>query len=226
MQSTKLGKYLVWHENSDEFYELKKEIFGENCYYVELASETPRIIDAGAHIGLTTLYFKQLYPKAQIVAIEPQSDNFALLQKNVRENQLENVELIQAALAPKAGLITLQEPYGEGIWRSGTGIILGGWRGVQKTKAVKVSAVGILELLDQPVDLLKLDVEGMEYELIRSAKAKLRNVKHLIIEVHPRRDHRQAEIEKILSELGFRFEVDIDTDRLGQGLAQISAVLQ
>ncbi len=226
MQSSKVGKYDVWYENSDEFYELKKEIYGENCYYTELDSENPVIIDAGAHIGLTTLYFKQLYPTARIVALEPQKDNFVLLEKNVRENQLDDIELLNKAVAPKSGWITLNEPIGDDVWRSGTGVIPGGWRGIQKTREVKVEAMGILDLLEEQVDLLKLDVEGMEYEIIRNAKEKLRNVQHLIIEVHPRKDHRQSEIEKILSELGFHFEVDIDKDRLGKGLAQISAVLQ
>lgn len=226
MQSSKVGKYDVWYENSDEFYELKKEIFGENCYYTELDADIPIIIDAGAHIGLTTLYFKQLYPEAKIIALEPQGDNFLLLERNVRENQLSDVILLQQAVAPKAGFIKLNEPYGDDVWRSGTGIIPSGWRGIQKTREIKVPAIGILELIDQPIDLLKLDIEGMEYEIIRNAKAKLRNVKHLIIEVHPRKDHRQAEIEKTLSELGFLFEVDVDKDRLGKGLAQISAVLK
>ena len=40
------------------------------------------IIDGGAHIGLTSLFFAQLFPSAQIIAVEPQKDNFALLSAN------------------------------------------------------------------------------------------------------------------------------------------------
>ena len=81
MQSTRLGKYEIWYENSDEFYELKKEIFSENCYYIELEKEDPYIIDLGAHIGMSVVYFKMLFPKAKILAFEPVPYNFEILKK-------------------------------------------------------------------------------------------------------------------------------------------------
>ena len=121
MQSTKLGKYEIWYENSDEFYELKKEIFSENCYYLEIesfddAQDKPVIVDAGAHIGMATLYYKMLFPHARILAFEPVPYNFKILEKNIHENQLENVELFEAVVAPKSGVLRIQEPIGEGAW--------------------------------------------------------------------------------------------------------------
>jgi FkbM family methyltransferase len=226
MQSTKLGKYEVWYENSDEFYELKKEIFSENCYYIELDKENPVIVDAGAHIGMATLYYKMLFPESRVIAFEPIQANFQLLEKNVHENQLQNVEFYQAVVAPKSGILRIQEPIGEGAWKSGAGIIPKGWKGVQDNQEIKAEAVGILEILHDKIDIFKMDIEGMEYEVIRNAGPLIRNVSHWVIEVHPRKDHRIEEIQKILLQNGFRIEVDVDTSNLGQGLTVITGVLK
>lgn len=226
MQSTKLGKYEIWYENSDEFYELKKEIFSENCYYLELEKEDPVIVDAGAHIGMATLYYKMLFPESRIIAFEPVPYNFNILEKNIHENQLENVELIQAVVAPKSGILRIQEPIGEGAWRSGAGIIPKGWKGIQDNQEIKVEAIGIQEILHDKIDIFKMDIEGMEYEVIRNAGPLLRNVKNWIIEVHPRKDHRIEEIQKILLQNGFKIEVNKDQSSLGEGLTVISAVLK
>lgn len=226
MQSSKVGKYEIWHENSEEFYELKKEIFGENCYYLELDSEEPVIVDSGAHIGMSVVYFKMLFPKAKVIAFEPVSDNFEILKKNVEENQLENVEIYQAVVAPKSGRLRIQEPIGEGAWKSGAGIIPKGWKGIQTNKEIKVGAVGIQEILQEKIDIFKMDIEGMEYEVIRNAGPQIRNVKNWIIEVHPRKDHRIEEIEKTLLQNGFRIEINKDESSLGRGLTTIRAVIK
>lgn len=232
MQSSKVGKYEIWYENSDEFYELKKEIFGENCYYIDDASvdfaqdESMAIVDAGAHIGMTVIYFKMLFPKAKIIAFEPIEENFKLLQKNVEENQLKNVELYQAVVAPKSGILRIQEPIGEGAWKSGAGIIPKGWKGIQTNKEIKVEAIGIQEILKDKIDILKMDIEGMEYEVVRNMGSVMRNVHVMMMEVHPRRDHRIEEIQKILSQNGYKLEVRADPSTLGQGLTKIVAVLK
>lgn len=233
MQSSKVGKYDVWYENSDEFYELKKEIFSENCYYVDppevearLETENPVIVDAGAHIGMTVVYFKMLFPKSHIIAFEPIPDNFELLKKNVEENQLENVEVYQAVVAPKSGILRIQEPVGEGAWKSGAGIIPKGWKGIQTNQEIKVEAVGIQEILQDKIDIFKMDIEGMEYEIIRNAGPLIRNVKNYLIEVHPRKDHRIEEIQKTFLQNGFKIELNKDMSSLGKGLTHLHAVLK
>lgn len=226
MQSTKLGKYEVWYENSDEFYELKKEIFGENCYYIELDKDNPVIVDAGAHIGMSTMYYKMLFPESRIIAFEPVPYNYNILEKNIHENQLDNVELFQAVVAPKSGILRIQEPIGEGAWRSGAGIIPCGWKGIQDNQEIKVEAISIQEILHDKIEIFKMDIEGMEYEVIRNAGPFIRNVKNWVIEVHPRKDHRIEEIQKILLQNGYAIEVNKDKSSLGQGLTVITAVLK
>jgi FkbM family methyltransferase len=226
MQSSKVGKYEIWYKNSDEFYELKKEIFSENCYYLESDIEELVIVDAGAHIGMTVIYFKMLFPKARIIAFEPVPENYELLQKNVEENQLENVEMYRAVVAPKSGMLRIQEPVGEGAWKSGAGIIPKGWKGIQTNKEIKVEARGIQEILQGEIDIFKMDIEGMEYEIIRNAGPLIRNVKNYLIEVHPRKEHRIEEIQKTFLQNGFKIELIKDMSSLGKGLTHLHAVLK
>jgi FkbM family methyltransferase len=167
-----------------------------------------------------------LFPKAKIKAYEPIPDNFALLEKNVRENQLDNVELYQAVVAPKSGILRIHEPIGVGAWKSGAGIIPKGWKGIQTNKAIEVEAVGIQEILHDKIDIFKMDVEGMEYEIIRNSGPQIRNVKNWMIEVHPRKDHRIEEIEKTMTQNGYKLEVTKDKSSLGEGLTRVTAVLK
>ena len=149
MQSSKVGNFTVWYENLEEFAELKREIWVHHAYYIDDLESPKRIVDMGAHIGLATLYFAQMYPEAKIVAYEPDHANFELLTKNISENNLLNVELIQAAVAPTSGELGLQSPIYPDEWRSGVGVIPKGWRGVLHTRDMVVEAIGIDEVLEQ-----------------------------------------------------------------------------
>ncbi len=197
MNTTKLSKYTVYFANSEEFHHLRREVFTNHSYYFEAKVTKPTIIDAGAHIGLATLYFKQLYPEAQIIAVEPIPENFALLQKNINENQLSYIELIQAALAPHAGTTTLYRDQ-ENSWLSSSSILPGGWNHTQKTQPISVPAITLSSLLLTPVHLLKLDIEGMEATALLEARTHLRMVEHLIVEFHP---HRQQSLPRIIEYL-------------------------
>lgn len=218
MQSSRVGDYTIWYENTEEFYELKKEIFVEHRYYIELDNIAPRIVDLGAHIGMSVLYWKKLYPEASIVACEPVTENFDLLEKNVLENGLTGIELHKKAVAPKAGEIELQIPNTTG-WMSGAGIISRGWRGVQDTSPRRVEAVTFAELLRNGADLVKMDIEGMEYEVVESVD--WRRVGAVMIEVHPRAGKRIETIEKKLKLAGFATERREDKSRYGSGLIML-----
>src|SRR3989344_3010054 len=118
MHSTRLLNFTVWYENGEEFHRLKREIFSQQIYRVELANPTPTIIDAGAHIGLATLYFAKQYPKAHILAIEPHPINATILRKNVTENRLTNVVVLEAGLDLAGGKKALQADMTDNRWYS------------------------------------------------------------------------------------------------------------
>ena len=218
MQRAKVGKFIVNYENAEEFRELRREIWVGNAYYFETDEEAPTIIDLGAHIGLTVLYWKQLYPKAKIQAFEPNPTSFAMLAQNMVDNGIEGVELFQKAVSPRGGQLTLHE---DPDWRSTMGIIPAGWRGIQKTKSLTVESEPIANIIVGEISLLKMDIEGMEYEGLGAAN--LKRVKNIIVEVHPRAGHKSDEVEKLLRSRGFRVERSEDKSPYGKGLAILTA---
>ena len=209
MQSTKIGKFTVYYEQSEEFHTVKREVFTHDSYYVELDTDEPVIIDAGAHIGLSTLYFKRFYPQAKIWAVEPIPDNFRLLEQNVFENQLSDVALINAALSDTAGRAVLHQDSSGHHWHSTASRFAGAWNGAQKTIPIEVPALLLSDLLyeiNQPIDLLKMDIEGSELAVLKEAEPRLGQVLQLLIEYHPRPEQPIDAIIILLQHHGFTLE--------------------
>ncbi|KAF9881769.1 amino acid adenylation domain-containing protein [Colletotrichum karsti] len=78
------------------------EIWNDHCYDGPKVSETPFIIDAGANIGLFSIYMKQKYPNARIIAFEPAPDTFKTMQRNFELHKITGVETHQYGLGPRA----------------------------------------------------------------------------------------------------------------------------
>lgn len=207
MPSATLHHYTVHFHNSEEYHSLKQEIFTKDSYYFESDTPLPRIIDAGAHIGMATLYFKYLYPAARITCIEPLPENLELLAANIADNHLTDVAVVPAALAPaQSELRFFTDDSGLG-WHSTSGFLPGAWNGQQHSKQLSVPTCTLSSLLTERVDLLKLDIEGLESAVLREAAPQLKHVQHLICEFHP---HREQSIEKLVEFLQKHFpEVEV-----------------
>src|SRR5688500_16821497 len=74
------------------------EIFVQEVYRFPSDSETPVIIDCGANIGLSVLYFKELYKNAKIIAFEADPFICKMLDENLKEYNYNNIESINAAV--------------------------------------------------------------------------------------------------------------------------------
>lgn len=77
-------------------------------------------------------------------------------------------------------------------------------------KAVKVPAVLLGDYIKKPVDFLKIDIEGAEYDVLDSIVNKLDMVKNIFIEYHSFVDQPQqfGEILDILKKSGFRYYIE------------------
>lgn len=206
MYTTSLGSYTVTALNSEEYHELKREIYTQHSYYLDLEFDhPPTIIDAGAHIGLASLYFKSLWPQAQILAIEPNPDLAAVLRQNIYQNQLQDVAVLQAALSDKTGKTTLYVDDSWHRWYSSGSLHEHAWNNSADTMPVEVSAVTLSSLLsnNEVIDLLKMDIEGMEERVLHAAGDRLQLIQHIILEFHPRPDNQHHHLEKLLREQGF-----------------------
>jgi FkbM family methyltransferase len=197
-RSVKLFGGSIYFTTPLEFLHGIREIFIDGIYRQSLRSE-PLIFDCGANIGLSVIYMKQLYPGATIVAFEPDDRNFELLQKNVLSLNYKNVSLRKEAVWIENTELQFADTgsMSSRIEQGSTG----------KTKAVK--AIRLKELMTGPVDFLKLDIEGAEYEVLKDIKDKLSLVKNMFLEYHGNFDQ-SAELSQMfgwLTENGFSYYI-------------------
>lgn len=185
LHKRKIRKFTVFFRNKEEIDRIYHQVFVEKDYDLKLANIIPYIIDCGAHIGSATLYFKSRYPKARIIAFEPNPDNFILFAKNIVFNKLKNVRTVNAALSDKTGSAVLysdsskKEP-----WTWGDSLISNIWGKDTGSRRIKVKTIRLSSYIDKPVDLLKMDIEGVEERVIKEIEPKLNLVRNIVIEYH------------------------------------------
>jgi len=166
--------YTVRITDGPNFYMQYKDEFVRRIYHFDSQRRDPLIIDAGSNIGMSLLYFKHTYPQARVIAFEPDPTIFGILQENVTRNRLADVTLINAGLSAQAGKVTFT-PDG-----SAGGHVGGGHA------AIEVRMERLSGYLHEPVDFLKLNIEGEELPVLQEAadSGKLRQVRELVLEYH------------------------------------------
>jgi FkbM family methyltransferase len=171
----------------------------------------PFIIDCGANIGIAVLFFKTLYPDAEILAFEPDAHAFDILGANVRDNGLAGVTTHRAAVGAVAGTTQLYaNPAARG---SGAASILPGMPAAEIVPVVQLSTY-----IDRPVDLLKIDVEGAEMDVLRelAAAGSLTLVREMVIEYHHHafgNDDTMSNLLTLVEEAGFGYFVSLPLPR-------------
>lgn len=145
--------------------------------------EPKLIIDAGANIGMSSVYFLNRYPSLRIVAIEPDPDTFEICRMNLAPYG-DRVTLIAGALWSNCGRLVLEK--GELEWNSHAREPRqgGGGSGEASVEAYDVPAL-IAAGGGGPVDLLKVDIEGGELAVFgKNTDAWLPSIKNISIEFH------------------------------------------
>jgi len=178
------------------------ELFAEEVYRFEPSAPDPLIVDCGANIGLSIIYFKRLSPAARIIAFEPDEEIFGTLKKNLAPFRFSGIELHQKAVW---NATTQLRFFSEGTLG---GRVVDGKKSSDQ-KIIKVEATRLRDLLNQAVEFLKLDIEGAEYEVLKDCADVLGNVKNLFIEYHSnaKQDQKLDEILRVASNAGFRYYI-------------------
>ena len=190
-----------------------REIFQERQYLFETDNTAPFVVDCGANIGMSVLYFKSLYPEARVLAFEPDLAAFACLRENVDGNALADVCLENAALAAAEGETDFF--YDQADPASLRMSIV---RERMPRDKRTVRAVRLSRFLDEEVDFLKLDVEGAELDVVRDLadSSKLRLVQQMLVEYHHhivRTQDRLAELLALFEENHFGYQIEGHLDR-------------
>ena len=169
-----------------EYFSLFREIFVKQEYSISLANPSPLIMDCGANIGLAAIYFKTRFPNARVIAFEPNPSSFTRLASNIGGNKLKQVELRNEAVCGRTGVATLVRPKGTSESHAASLMLAEGSGAVADSDSV--SCVRLSSVIEElpPIDLLKIDIEGAEYEVLTDLEyaGQFHRIGALIIEYH------------------------------------------
>jgi FkbM family methyltransferase len=164
------------------------------------------IVDLGANIGLSARFLSERYPDARILAFEPDPEIFALAQRNVRAHP--QVSLRNLGVAGKNGQLALHRFPG-GSWGTSSFVTI-----QEIAETFTAEAVTLDSIIDEvgDIDLLKIDIEGAEYEVLEACQ-QLQRVRCIIGEIHAIPDASTEQLFALLD--GF----DVAAERVlgGQG---------
>jgi FkbM family methyltransferase len=144
------------------------------------SGKRPLIVDAGANIGLTSIYFAAQCPDALIVAIEPEPSNFSVLYENVRGLPVLPIPCALAATPHKAVVVDT----GDGFWAFQTREAVPGEDFERQVDCVTVNEI-LAEHREECFSfIVKIDIEGGEKELFQENLEWIAKTPILITELH------------------------------------------
>lgn len=160
-----------------------EEIFCDDEYQHAVLPPVRVIVDGGANVGASVLWFRSQYPAARIIALEPDPRTFSKLVRTLAN--VENVDLVPWALAGSDGSVTLFRSTLS--WES----CIDDDRGTLRVRSVTLGYLMLDKCLTS-IDLLKLDIEGAEWQVLPEAAVVAREI---LVETHG--DDRVARLSEL-----------------------------
>jgi len=167
--------------------------------------------DIGANVGTYSIY-AALIKKVKSIAIEPSFLNLELLFRNVQTNNLQDkIVIIPLSLALNNQVATFYMQNGDNIWggshnSSGSSVDQEGnlMKYFLTSSQIEISLDSLIEIFGLPSpDYIKLDVDGLESQILKGAVKSLERVRSILVEVDKKNTEQGEEIYKILEGLHF-----------------------
>lgn len=164
------------------------EVILKGCYRNLLSnkSSVTRIVDLGSNIGLSAASFLSEYPNASIVVVEPEKDNVLVLNENLQPyiDEGRTVFKFNSPVYSKEVVLNLFDSL-KGSHGFRVSENLESSNSLQTMDSVTIN--GILEKVGwDSIDIIKIDIEGAEFELLQENIEWIQKTKYLIIETHDR----------------------------------------
>lgn len=177
--------------------------------------ENPVIVDAGANVGCTSIWFQCAFPNALVFAVEIEKGNFEKLERNIHINSMDkNVKPLNFALWSRCENLVIHDQFRDGR-EYAFSVKLPENREYHSDLVVK--GISMREIRDrfniEQVHILKMDIEGSEKFLLEdlaTATDTLDTVRLLALEVHDEMASRTL-IEANLKQLGFSWITQHET---------------
>ena len=213
IKQRKFPQFILNYIRPYEVVKTYKEIFNEEIYRFEIDNEAneksaaPIILDCGANIGLSSIYFKTIYPNCELHAFEPDERIFRVLEKNILDNHYQNVHLHQAAVWTAQTQLSFDNKGSEASAIDTSG-----------NSHYKVNAIKLADYINQfdAVDFLKMDIEGAEFEVVQDCASVLHKVKLFFLEYHGLASdtHQLNTLLNIVEKAGFKVYIKMAADHL------------
>jgi FkbM family methyltransferase len=193
------GKDFEFHD-ARCFYDTWQELIVNKMYEFDSSSSAPYILDCGANLGLSVFYFSKLYPNAVIDAFEPEPPIFEVLKNNVATYQLKNVIIHKKAVWDSETTLKFYTDHGMG--GSVTNVY-------SKQEPTIIETLKLADFMQKKVDMLKMDIEGAEFTVLKSCESLLKNVEHLFVEYHSfiNKEQQLDDLLALLKRAGFRYHL-------------------
>lgn len=158
-----------------------RQVFFDEEYQIENINEPKVIIDCGANIGLSAVYFKNKYPNSTIIAVEPEHSNYELLVRNTVK--YDNIHCLEGGIWNKSTNLEIKD-IGLGNW----GFIIEE-SDIETNNSIKAYTIDdiLTKFQIEQIDILKIDIEGSEKELFSTNfNHWLPKTRIIVIELHDR----------------------------------------
>lgn len=204
--NNQLASFLI-SENSSDSDVFEQIILNEEYksiveLFLRKGWQLNNMVDAGANVGFTSVYFKRFFPSVAIVAIEPNKKTFKRLEYNIRANGLDHCTLLNIGLWSSRTNLKSDHTFRDGQdWA---------YRLVDSSeideKSIKV--ISMNEVLEERnwkiIDFLKVDIEGGEDAIFKDENTLgwLDKIKVLAVEIHDEFNCRER-IERMLQQRNF-----------------------
>jgi FkbM family methyltransferase len=173
-------KYGIIVRKGTSDFEVYRDIFVLKHYSLPFKNEPGLIIDCGAYVGYSSIYFSTKFPKSKILAFEPSFSNFEVLKKNTAKYP--NISIFNKGIWSKNTFLKIVDDksgeYAFSVIESDSSDY--DVESVTIDEAIRISGF-------QTVEILKMDIEGSEYEIFSQPEISwLNNVRTFVFEFHDR----------------------------------------
>ena len=200
------------------------ELFADDVYrlpwFTRGLRNDPVVLDLGGHIGSFSLAVSQLFPRARVDAYEPTPFTAGYLRRNIERNGLDDrLRVFESAISASAGVLVMA------IADDGSahnGVMLVGAPGMESIEVPCTALANAFTAAPGPVDLVKFDIEGAEYEAILESGPELwQPVQRVVMEYHRMPGRSWADLEKFFASVELKV-VRRDEHPGKQGMAWLS----
>jgi FkbM family methyltransferase len=164
--------------------------------------ENDIVIDIGAHIGSFTLYASKFVTTGKIYSFEPLPENYSMLIKNVKINNIQNIKTYKIAISNYTGTSHLHLYDGP---HTGSSSLYER----NSKKKIKIKTITLEKFIKEnkikQIDFIKIDCEGAEYDILFNAPDKvLAIIKKISMEYHDSiNNHKHNELMTFFRKKGF-----------------------